>query len=277
MIELRGVTYCYPGASAPALDDVSVHIIRGKVYGIVGANKAGKSTLCYALTGFIPHFFHGKLDGQLWLAGRDVRIQSLASLAGLTGLVFQNPFNQISGARFSVREEIAFGLENLGVPTREMHSRVEQALITTGLRELADRSPYQLSGGQQQRLAIASMLVMQPDALVLDEPTSQLDPIGTRDVFDVLHRLAEERDTAVVIATHKLEWLATCADEVLLLHQGQVLHKGPPREVLSRRDAAELGVRSTSYTLAARALSEQVKELRSPLPVTLEQALDALR
>ncbi len=139
------------------------------------------------------------------------------------GLVFQNPFNQISGAKYSVYEEVAFGLENLGVAREEIRSRVDQALILTGIDGLADRSPYSLSGGQQQRVALTSILVMQPKILVLDEPTSQMDPIGTREVFGVIRSLTE-RGMTVVMAEHKIEWVAQFADRVVALYEGKVIN-----------------------------------------------------
>jgi len=183
MITVQDLTYTYPGAAIPALDRLTITVPAGQVCAVIGANGAGKSTLCHALTGFIPHFFRGTLEGVLRVAGLSVPDTPLAELAGTAGLVFQNPFNQITGARFSVLEEVAFGLENLGIAREEILDRCRSALELTGLQDLADRSPFDLSGGQMQRLAIASMLAMHPRVLVLDEPTSQLDPAGTEAVF----------------------------------------------------------------------------------------------
>src|SRR3990170_6101865 len=176
MITVQDLTYTYPGATGPSLSGLSLTVPAGQVCAVIGANGAGKSTLCHALTGFIPHFFRGTLQGGLRVADLSIPDTPLAELAGTIGLVFQNPFNQITGARFSVLEEVAFGLENLGIPREEILDRCRSALRLTGLGSLGDRSPYALSGGQQQRLAIASMLAMRPRLLVLDETTSQLDP-----------------------------------------------------------------------------------------------------
>jgi len=278
MIRLRDVTYFYPRATTPALADLTLEIPAGQFCAVIGANGAGKSTLCYTLAGFVPHFYRGKLSGGVEVAGVDVPAASLAQLAGHVGLVFANPFNQITGARFSVREEIAFGLENMGVPLDEMEARVEDILGFAGLRDLAERSPFALSGGQQQRLAIASVLVMRPPVIVLDEPTSQLDPIGSREVFAVLRDLAATDAATVVLAEQKLEWVAVFADRVIVLHEGRIVADGLPGDVLASADLAQYGLQPTRYTQAARAAQAAgFRADRDDLPVTLEEAVEFFR
>ncbi|MFQ5856449.1 MAG: energy-coupling factor ABC transporter ATP-binding protein [Anaerolineae bacterium] len=278
MIHVENLTYTYPRAPKAALTGISLYIPQGQFCAVIGANGAGKSTLCYALTGFVPQFYRGTLEGAVRVAGKAVSQTPLSELAGEVGLVFPNPFNQITGARFTVREEIAFGLENLGVPRDEMLARVDEVLALTGLTELADRSPFALSGGQQQRLAIASVIVMRPRVLVLDEPTSQLDPVGTREVFAVLRALAEAGDTTVVLTEHKLEWVAVFADRVVVLADGQLVADGAPREILASPDMERYGVGQTRYTqVARRAQSRDLVPTGKPLPVTLDQAIEFFR
>jgi energy-coupling factor transport system ATP-binding protein len=272
MISVKGLTYTYPGTDEPALRDIDLEVAAGEFVAIAGANAAGKSTLCYALSGFIPDFFNGTVTGTINVAGRDLVNTPVAELAGEVGLVFANPFNQITGARFTVREELAFGLENMGCPREEMLLRIEEVLGLAGLEELADRSPYALSGGQQQRLAIASVVVMRPKVLVLDEPTSQLDPVGTREVFETLDALTRA-STTVVIAEHKLEWIAVHADRVLLLHGGRIVRDGNPQAVLTDPALQEVALSPTRYTRAARlAVEAGLTPTGRPLPVTLAQA-----
>ena len=278
MIHITSLTYTYPATQSPALVDVTLAVPAGQFCAVVGANGAGKSTLCYAIAGFVPHFYNGELTGSVQVAGFDVPSASLAALAGAVGLVFANPFNQITGARFTVREEIAFGLENLGVPRAEMAPRIEEVLALTGLSGLADRSPYALSGGQQQRVAIASVLVMRPQVLVLDEPTSQLDPVGTREVFEALHSLAAAGGTTVILVEQKPEWIAVYADRVIVLDRGRIVADGPPREVFAGPDLAQFGLAATRYTQAARlAVERGTAPADRPLPVTLEQATHFFR
>lgn len=272
LIDLRDVTYSYPHTAAPALQGVNLQIEEGEFVAIVGANGAGKSTLGYAVTGFVPHFFQGELQGEVRVAGLDTRSHGLDELMLVAGLVFQNPSNQISGAKFTVFEEIAFGLENLGVPRDEMRRRVTEVMELTGIGDLAARSPYGLSGGQQQRVALASILVMSPKVLVLDEPTSQLDPIGSREVFAAIRGLSRQGMT-VLMAEHKLEWVATFADRVLLLDAGRIVLDGPPDEVLVSPELAAHAVGQTAYTVAARqSAGRGLWPDGRPLPVTLDQA-----
>ncbi len=228
MIEIEEVTYIYPGTRTPALCDVSLSIPEGQFCAIVGQNRAGKSTLAYTMAGYIPHFYHGRLKGEVTIAGQDTRTTPLNELVLTAGLIFQNPFNQISGTKFTVREEIAFGLENLGMPREEMRFRVEETMNLVGISQLADRSPLALSGGQMQRVAIASVLAMKPKVLILDEPTSQLDPIGSREVFSAVRSLISDEKITVVMIEHKLEWVAVFSDRVIAMGNGQIIAEGSP-------------------------------------------------
>lgn len=278
MIQLKQFSYRYPGVDDWALQDIDLEIPDGQFVGVVGANGAGKSTLCYALSGFVPHFYRGKTRGQVRLNDQDMLAADLGQLAGEIGLVFQNPFNQISGARYTVREEIAFGLENLGLPRPEIEERVQSILRQSDLTELAERSPVALSGGQQQRVAIAAIMAMQPGMLVLDEPTSQLDPHGTEEVFASLDALTQQGGATVVLASHKLEWLAAFCDQVLVLHQGRLVADGEPAAVLADEALLDYGIGGTRYTLAARAAQQGgLIPARRKLPVTLEQATEFFR
>ena len=273
IIEIRGLTYHYPLGEVPALRNLDLEVQPGEFLAVIGANGSGKSSLCYALSGFIPHFFKGKLEGQLNIAGIDTHQSGLLDFVRRVGLVFQNPFNQISGSKFSVYEEIAFGLENLGVPPGEMRARIDAVLDLTGIRDLADRSPYALSGGQQQRVALASILVMQPQVLILDEPTSQLDPVGSREVFQVIKDLSRQGMT-IVMAEHKMEWVAEFADRVLVLSQGEIIGIGNPSQVLSLPQLPDHGVGVSRYTTVARlAQPEGLWPADKGLPVTLNEAV----
>jgi energy-coupling factor transporter ATP-binding protein EcfA2 len=273
VINVKGFSYTYFASQGAALSEINLEVGEGQFLGIVGANSSGKSTLCYTLSGFIPDFYKGTVVGQVNVAGRDLIRTPLSELAGEIGLVFANPFNQITGARFTVREELAFGLENLGCPREEMLPRIGEVLRLTGLEELAERSPYALSGGQQQRVAIASVMVMRPKVLVLDEPTSQLDPVGTREVFETLDNLTKS-GTTVVLAEHKLEWIAVHADRVIVLSDGRIVMDGPPGQVLASADLEKYGLTPTRYTQVARlAVQNGLVNADRPLPVTLEQAV----
>jgi len=273
VVNLQNVTYKYPLTDAPALKDINLQVDEGEFVAVIGPNGAGKSTLCYTLAGFVPHFFKGELTGTVEVAGVESHRSTLSEWVLNVGLAFQNPFNQISGAKYTVYEELAFGLENIGIPRGEIKVRVEDTMNLTGIRDLADRSPYSLSGGQQQRVALTSILVMQPKVLVLDEPTSQMDPIGTREVFGVIRQMAH-RGLTVILVEHKVEWIAAFADRVVALKDGCILLEGTPSEVLTSPLLAENGFGISRYTSVARKAQEQGLWMKDKLPVTLDEAVD---
>jgi energy-coupling factor transport system ATP-binding protein len=277
VLSLQNVTYKYPLTEVPVLKNISLQVSEGEFLAVIGPNGAGKSTLCYTISGFVPHFYKGELEGSVQVNGVETHSSTLSEWVTHAGLVFQNPFNQITGAKYTVFEEIAFGLENTGVPRDEMRSRVEVAMALTGIRDLADRSPYSLSGGQQQRVALTSILVMEPKIIVLDEPTSQMDPIGTREVFQVVKAMSE-RGMTVVMVEHKMEWIAAFADRVIALVEGEIVMEGRPGEVLTSPELAERGFGLSRYTLAAReAKRKGLWPADQRLPVTLDEAVDGFR
>ena len=275
-VNIHNLTYQYPLTKTPVLQNINLQINQGEFVAVVGPNGAGKSTLCYALAGFVPHFFKGEISGTIEVAGIESSKSTLDEWVLNVGLAFQNPFNQISGAKYTVFEEIAFGLENIGLPREQMKGRVEEAMKLTGITELADRSPYSLSGGQQQRVALTSILVMQPKLLVLDEPTSQMDPIGTREVFSTIRKMAEGGMT-VVLVEHKMEWIANFADRVIALKDGQILLEGKPNEVLTSDLLAQNGFGISRYTSTAREAKKQGLWKKDSLPVTLDEAVEGFR
>ncbi|HLO15434.1 MAG TPA: ABC transporter ATP-binding protein [Anaerolineales bacterium] len=273
IVNLQNVTYKYPLTHLPALQNINLQVDEGEFVAIIGPNGAGKSTLCYTIAGFVPHFFKGELTGMVEVEGIESQNSSLSEWVLNVGLAFQNPFNQISGAKYTVFEELAFGLENTGVPREEMKARVEDAMKLTGISDLTDRSPYSLSGGQQQRVALTSILVMQPKVLVLDEPTSQMDPIGTREVFSVIRTMAE-RGMTVILVEHKVEWVAQFADRVLALKDGQILLEGTPSEVFTSALLPENGFGISRYTSVARQAQKLGLWKSDQLPVTLDEAAE---
>jgi energy-coupling factor transporter ATP-binding protein EcfA2 len=273
MITLTGVHYAYPDTDHEVLRGIDLTVDAGQVVGVVGASGVGKTTLAKTISGFIPHSEGGDLTGKVEVDGIQVPSSTLSDVVSRVGMVTQNPFNQISGAKFSVREEIAFGLENLGVPRDEMIERVAAIVGLLGIEELVERSPYALSGGQQQLVAIASMMVMRPRVLVMDEPTSQLDPSGSRLVFDIMESLADD-GTAVIVFEHKLELLREHATVLHVLADGVIARSGTPREVLSDPRTDDWGVGATRFTRAARRAVEQgLLPKSTDLPVSLADAM----
>lgn len=274
LIEVKDLKYRYPGTTELALDGVSFTVEKGEFIGIAGENGAGKSSLSQALLGLIPQFYKGAYGGSVTVCGMDARSTPVSELCRHVGLVFQNPFNQLSGAKDTVYDEVGYGLQNLGFPPEEIRTRVESVLRCFGIWEYRDRNPFDLSGGQLQRVAICSVLAMNPDVLILDEPTSQLDPEGSEEVFHTVDELTKMGITIIMIE-QKIEKLAGYCDRVLLMHQGHVVDYDTPRKIFSREDLYDLGVNPPAYTRFARANALVFED--GTLPVTHAETLELVK
>jgi energy-coupling factor transporter ATP-binding protein EcfA2 len=272
---LENVSYYYPGGERPALLNLNLEVAAGEVLGLVGATGAGKTTLCLALNGIVPQLYGGRFFGRAAVAGLDTVDHPIHELARHVGVVLQDPESQLVTA--SVENEVAFALENLGVAPEEIRRRVDEALAAVELDGLARKHPHELSGGQQQRLALAAALAQRPRLVVLDEPTAQLDPRATADVFRLVRVLSRERGTAFVVASHAAEELAQAAGRIAVLSRGRLAALGTPEEIF--RDEALLRrerIRPPGVTAAFSALRAAGLTTRPP-PVRLEEGLAALR
>lgn len=274
LIEIKNLKYRYPGTTGLALDDISLNIEKGQFIGIAGENGAGKSTLSQALLGLIPQFYKGAYGGSVVVDGLTAKTEPVADLCRKAGLVFQNPFNQLSGAKDTVYDEVGFGLQNLGITPSEIHSRVEDVLKRFGIWEYRDRNPFDLSGGQLQRVAIASVLAMNPDILILDEPTSQLDPAGSEEVFHTVDELTETGITIIMIE-QKIEKLAEYCDKIILMHRGRLIDFDTPAKIFSRADLKEYGVMPPVYTEFA--VKNDLKLPDGNYPVTKKELLELIK
>ena len=273
VIKVDNVSYSYP-TTPNVLKDVSFSVKKGEILGIIGPNGAGKSTLLKTLNGLVPHFYGGKFKGKVIVCGM-YTMKHVSELAVKVGLVFQDPLNQLSGVTGSVYEEVAFGLSMLGFPHETIESRVMNAIEKVGLKGLEKRSPYSLSGGQQQRLAIATVLALKPEVIVLDEPTAQLDPIGKYEVLSVLKELKKEGQT-IVIAEHEIEELATFADRIIVLENGKIIMEGSTREVLTAvEELKSIGVNPPSITELFHILKNQygLSINEKAYPISLEEGI----
>lgn len=274
VITVENLRYRYPHAKELALDGLNFSVEKGEFIGIIGENGAGKSTLSQAIMGLVPQFYKGAYGGTVMVDGIEAGRTPVAQLCGHVGLVFQNPFNQLSGAKDNVYEEVAFGMQNLGVPAEEMKGRVEEALKLLDIWQYRDRNPFDLSGGQMQRVAIASVLVMRPDVMILDEPTSQLDPEGSDEVFKAVETLTGSGITILMIE-QKIEKLAAYCDRILLLHKGKQIAFDTPQKVFSMPDLKDYGIQAPAFTRICKA--EGVTLADGTYPVTVEEAAGVLR
>ncbi len=274
VITIENLKYKYPNTDFLAVDGISLTINKGEFIGIVGRNGAGKSTLSQAMIGLVPQFYKGAYGGKVVVNGLEADKVPVAQMCEHVGLIFQNPFNQLSGARDTVLGEVAYGLQNLGVPRDEMKKRVETVLKQLDIWQYRDRNPFDLSGGQMQRVAIASILVMQPGVIILDEPTSQLDPQGTEEVFKVVDQLTKTGITIIMIE-QKLEKMAAYCDRLILMDQGKMIAFDTPEKIFSRDDLEELGVLAPAFTRISA--KYDLKNADGTYPATLEDTVSLFK
>ena len=274
LIQIENLSYQYTLTEVPAISEINMTIREAEYVAVIGETGAGKTSFCLSLNGIIPHMTMGGIGGRVLVAGQDTAETPVRELARTVGMVFDNPEFQLS--QTTVEEEIALGLENLGIERLEMLRRIDEVLDIVGMTGFKERSPMELSGGQQQRIAIAAALAMYPKLLVLDEPTSNLDPVGKEEVFSVAGRLNRERGMAIVIAEHEVEVIAAHADRIIVMHEGQIKMTGTPPEIFSQVDElASYGIRPPQVTELAYELDQAGQPLGS-YPVTLEEASAAI-
>ena len=269
VIQNRNLSYTYPGATKPSISDVSLKVEKGDFVLITGPSGCGKTTLCRCFNGLIPHFYQGELKGEITVAEKDVTKHQTHEMAKHVGLVFQNPENQLFA--LSIEKDVAFGLENLGFSREEMRKRVDWALNLTGIYDLRERSPHEVSGGQQQRVAIASVLAMQPEIIVLDEPTSFLDPLSAEKIFQVIHELNQTLGITVVLVEHRLDLTARYANHIIIMDEGKVCSDGETREILSAEETRLIGVGIPKATLLYKLLGNEGMNLGDVTPLSSDE------
>ncbi len=272
IITFDDVTYTYPAMEEPALHNLSFEIQAGEYVAILGLNGAGKTTTGLCVNGVVPTMLGGELTGTVTVGGLDVADYPVREMSKLVGMVFDNPEFQMS--QMSAAEEVALGLENAGVPYEEMKTIIPETLELVGLGGFEERSPLGLSGGQQQRLAIAAVLAMKPQILIMDEPTSNLDPIGKQEVFDMAAKLNKERGMTVIVIEHEVEVMARYADRVIVLDQGRIVMNGTPQEIFTRVDElAALKLRVPEAAALATLLKNDYGLWKGAVPITTEPAV----
>ena len=274
--KIENVNYKYPLEEKQALKNINIEIKKGEFWAIIGKNGSGKTTFCNMLRRFVPDFYKGELTGTITLEDKELKDYSQKELVQKIGFVFQNPFTQISGVKDTVFEEITYGLENLGLEKEEIISKVEKILKLLEIEKLRDRNPYDLSGGQKQRVALASIIAMDPDILVIDEPTSQLDPKGTEDIFKIINLMANEGKT-IILVEHKLELIAGYAENILVLDEGEIILSGKAEEVLNNKILLEKEIGMTQYSMLAYELEKSGKVEFEEIPIIKEKTVELLK
>jgi len=271
--KLEDVSYKYPLENREILKNINLDIKKGEFWAVIGKNGSGKTTLCNVLRRFVPDFYKGELKGRITLEGKELKDYSAKEIVQKVGFVFQNPFTQISGVKETVFEEIAFGLENLALDAEYIRKRVEETLKLLRIEELRDKNPYELSGGQGQKVALASIIAMDPEIMVIDEPTSQLDPKGTEEIFEIIDILKKEGKT-IILVEHKLELIAEYAEKVMVLDEGEMILSGNTEDVLKNKILIEKEIGIPQYAALAYRLMDEGKVKFEEIPITKEKAVE---
>lgn len=241
MIQIQKLGFSYDGSKSTALKNISMNIENGDFLGIIGASGAGKTTLSCAINGIIPHHYKGEYYGKVLVNGKDVFDTTPCDLALEVGSVFQDVESQITNT--VVEDEILFGLENFGIDKSEIFQRLEWAMKKTGIENLREREISSLSGGQKQKVAIASIIALRPKILVLDEPTGELDPVASKNIFSILRELNEDYGMTIIVIEQKIMLLGEYAKHLAVMDKGTLLYHGKTREILMHsKELLELGV-----------------------------------
>ena len=253
ILQIEHLSFRYPDSPKKAVDGFDLHVGEGEIVVLAGPSGCGKSTLLRTVNGLIPHMYTGDYSGTVRVGGTVVKEAEMKDQAQKVGFLFQNPENQIF--MFSVERDVAFGLENLGVPRSEMRGRVDAAMRLLDIGDLALRAPHELSDGQKQRVALAGVLAMNPRLVILDEPTSLLDPKTAEELVGLVARLRKELGTTFVIVEHRLDLLVKVADRLVVMNGGRKVLEGSPRDVLFGGEAEAYGVAVPSVTEVQRMLA----------------------
>jgi energy-coupling factor transporter ATP-binding protein EcfA2 len=274
-IEIKDYSWQYLNSSAPALKNLNLQIEEGTFVGVIGPNGAGKTTLAYSIDGLIPGQYNGIKHGEVRVFGKEVEEYGRGQLQKIVGVVFSDPEAQFTA--MTVEDELVFGMENLGMSLAEIRERLEWVTELTGLGHLLLKPPYEISGGQKQRVALAAVLAMTPKVLILDEPTSMLDPVSRRRVFDVLARLKREQRNTIIVIEHSLENLIPLAERMLLLSGGELMLDGETKAFFQNMDLLTgQGIHPPGALRLFHELKKSGRYLGS-LPITLEEASEQLK
>ena len=275
MIQIQDFSFTYKNGETPALQGIRLEVPDGGFLGIIGPAGAGKTTLARAVAGIIPHHYTGDFYGSVTVNGLDTVDSSIADLSRLVGTVFQDVESQIISPL--VEDELLYGLENFGIPREEIPGRIGEALAKVGIAELRERSISSLSGGQRQKVAIASIIALKPQILVLDEPTGELDPRSSRQIFSLLKELNEEQGVTIILIEQKIMLLCEFARQLAVLSEGRIIRHGDTREVLSHADELQaLGVNCPRVTTLGKILSEKTGT-EQPVCINLDEAENMVR
>jgi energy-coupling factor transport system ATP-binding protein len=275
VIKLKNVSFTYKSADTPTIKNINLEVKQGEFVGLVGPTGSGKTTLLNLIAGVLPHYYEGTLEGEVSILGKPTTEMSMAELSKLVGLVMQDPESQLFN--LYVRDEVIWGLENLGVPREKIAEERIRVADFFRIGELLDRITYDLSGGEKQKVAIASTYIMMPEIFIFDNPTSQLDPLGSSMIFEAINNLAKEEGTTVIVFEDKVEELAAFADRLWLINNGEIFLDDEPREFFIQKDILnDALIRVPSVSAVGYELLNKGIHIEE-IPLTIDEAINTYR
>ncbi len=273
LIKFNNFFYRYKGNEEYALNDINIEIEERKFILLCGETGSGKTSLIRCMNGLIPQFYPGFYKGSVNISGKDTAITPISQLSSEVGIVFQNPENQLIS--MNVEHEIAFGLENIGVNRDEMKKRIRDVVELTEINHLLDKAPFELSGGEQQRVAIASILVLEPKILILDEPTALLDPYMAKKIISLLKKIQNERNLTIIISEHRMDLILPLVDELILMQEGRIVEHDTKEHVLAGNNFQNIGLNHpVIYSLFNAIKHENL--FQDKLPASIAEAITYL-
>ncbi|MCF8885141.1 MAG: ABC transporter ATP-binding protein [Nitrososphaerota archaeon] len=274
LIDVEDLWFKYAGSDQWVLRNICLEVEEGEFVLIAGKSGCGKSTLLKCFNGLIPHFYEGEFKGKVEVCGLDTREYPPYILSQYAGMVFQNPDNQLFA--LSVEADIAFALENIALPREEIRERVDWAIKVLGIEDLRERSPVELSSGQKQKVAIASILAMKPKVMLLDEPTSSLDPVSAKQLVELIAELNRRHGLTIVITEHRIDMLLPYISRIVVIEDGEIALDGDPRQVLEKYDLRVHGVAIPKLVRVSNTLRKIIKN-PLPTPLSVDEFVNILR
>ena len=274
LIKFSNFFFRYKGNEEYALNDISLNIDENKFILLIGETGSGKTSLIRSMNGLIPQFYAGFYKGSVQIAGHDTANTSIADLSTIVGIVFQNPENQLIA--MTVEQEIAFGMENLGISRDEMKKRMDESIKLTEIEHLLHKAPFELSGGEQQRVALASILVLKPQILILDEPTALLDPYMAKKILSLLKKIQTEQNITVIMSEHRMDLILPLVDEIIMMKDGSVIGYDDKDIIINGDDFKRLKINHpVIYSIFNDLQVEQ--SFSGKIPSSIQEAIKCLK
>jgi energy-coupling factor transporter ATP-binding protein EcfA2 len=274
LISFNNFSFRYKGNDDYALNNINLEIPENRFILLAGATGSGKTSLIRCLNGLIPQFYAGYYKGSVQVGGKNTITTPISDLSTYVGIVFQNPENQL--VAMNVEREIAFGMENLGIHPNQIKKKIKEIIKLTEIEDLLERAPFEISGGEKQRVAIASVLVLEPKILILDEPTANLDPFFAEKIITMLKKIQKTKQISIIISEHRMDLLIPMVDDIILMDHGKVLDYDDKNAIMSKEIFQKLNINKPKiYSIFTRLNIK--KDLPGKIPISLEEALNVIK